>query len=224
MSTKLNFVDMSYLLKIAVLSPILSTKHLSTTALHVPQSCAQRTKRSSKVLSNFCFPLDLFIENHLPDWSAPGWPKRQAIQEALPLLVPVLHRQQHLGLLLQLLRGRRWRVSQTERTGECPRRLVVPNVCVCVCVCVCDMCSGGQFHKADSSLNTTCGKWSCDVRAWIQSLQNFHDKLINVTQMLSITAETQYKEIWYNKISDITSCFLRSQWNNFLNCFYWQLI
>ena len=32
------------------------------------------------------------------------------------------------------------------------------------------------------------------------------------------TVETRYKEIWYNKISDITSYFLRSQWNNFL-CF-----
>ena len=32
------------------------------------------------------------------------------------------------------------------------------------------------------------------------------------------TVETRYKEIWYNKISDMTSCFLRSQWNNLL-CF-----
>ena len=33
-----------------------------------------------------------------------------------------------------------------------------------------------------------------------------------------ITVETRYKDIWYNKISDITNRFLRCQWNNFL-CF-----
>ena len=33
-----------------------------------------------------------------------------------------------------------------------------------------------------------------------------------------VTVETRYKEIWYNKISDITNSFLRSQWRNFL-CF-----
>ena len=40
----------------------------------------------------------------------------------------------------------------------------------------------------------------------------------NACPNLTITVETRYKEIWYNKVSDITNSFLWSQWNNLL-CF-----
>ena len=54
MSTKQNLCRLSYFLKIAVLSPILSTKRLSTTALHGSKYGASR-KYSSKPVGRTFF-------------------------------------------------------------------------------------------------------------------------------------------------------------------------